>query len=304
MDQWHRRGLVNSSCDHHAQQGQHAVHRYAPYQGPKPNRPQGNPGLLYSHTLLCCRSKMFIHVMDMNSHLAPGCSMGLIYLDSWMANPRFPRTDSREIRGGSGCMGRSIILDQNKIVLEQGCSGRWLLFKVRPFVAASVHLPVHSAIQYNQLTFATSWNRAHMMTDGPTLPSVPCTQISMCLSRYCLHTRACRFVWCNVNLHSSVKIQRRYWQMSQRRWRLAHWWQRQRCTKARQKHRAGLREWYPAAGRRRTMVCTGSWRPVWRISWALNLELDRNLVTRIVRSKQRSSRGVEIFCEWHLVWHP
>ena len=48
-----------------------------------------------------------------------------LYLDSWMVNPRFPRTDSREIRGGSGCMGRSIILDQNKVVLEGDSCLRW-----------------------------------------------------------------------------------------------------------------------------------------------------------------------------------
>ena len=47
--------------------------RYVPYQGPKPNRPQSNPGLLHSHTQLFCRSWRIIHVANMNSASGPRC---------------------------------------------------------------------------------------------------------------------------------------------------------------------------------------------------------------------------------------
>ena len=42
------------------------------------------------------------------------------------------------------------------------------------------------------------------------------------------------------------------------------------------------------------MVHTQRWRPVWRISWALNLGLDKNIITYIILSKYRSSHGVQI----------
>ena len=44
-------------------------------------------------------------------------------------------------------------------------------------------------------------------------------------------------------------------------------------------------EWHPAVRRRRLMVRTDGWRPMWRISWALNLGLDRNLLVSIILSK-------------------
>ena len=45
--------------------------RHAPYQGPQPNRPQGNRSLLHSHTQLCCCSWRIIHVTNIDQHLAP-----------------------------------------------------------------------------------------------------------------------------------------------------------------------------------------------------------------------------------------
>ena len=85
------------------------------------------------------------------------------------------------------------------------------------------------------------WNPAHAMTDGLTLPSVPCTQTSICLSPCRLHTRARPSVWCNLNHDSSVDIQCQQWQRR-------HW-----CTKVSLGHHAGLQEWYPVARRCRGM---------------------------------------------------
>ena len=51
-------------------------------------------------------------------------------------------------------------------------------------------------------------------------------------------------------------------------------WHR-RCTKVSLGHRAGLREWYPTAKRRHVMVRNDRRRPVWWISWTINLGLDR-----------------------------
>ena len=59
-----------------------------------------------------------------------------------------------------------------------------------------------------------SWNPAHMMTDGPALPNVPCTKRSMCLSPCRLCTQARPSAWYNLNLDSSVKIQWCQWRLS------------------------------------------------------------------------------------------
>ena len=92
----------------------------------------------------------------------------------------------QQICSGSGSVGQSIILDQDKVVLDGvgSCPQKETLFQYTP-----VFLLVHSAAKDHQLTFATivksSW-----MTCGPTLPSVPCTQTSMCFAPCHLHTWA------------------------------------------------------------------------------------------------------------------
>ena len=116
------------------------------------------------------------------------------------------------------------------------------------------------------------------MTDGPTLPSVPCTQTLMCISLCHLCPRARLSAWCYLTLDLSVKIQYRHWQMSQTRWRLVHWKRSRRYTKISLRHHAGLWQWYPAARRCRVVVHTDMWCPVRRISSALNLGLERNFL--------------------------
>ena len=129
------------------------------------------------------------------------------------------------------------------------------------------------------------------MTDGLILPSVPCTRTSMCLSLCRPRTYAYRSLWCYLNLDSSMWIQCRQWQMSQTRWRLAHWRRRQRHIKISLWHRAGLRKWYPTAGRCQVMVHIDRRHPVRRISWALNLGLDRKLLICINLCGYRSHWG-------------
>ena len=92
------------------------------------------------------------------------------------------------------------------------------------------------------------------MTDGLTLPSVLCTWTSMWLSSFWLCPQARPYVWCTLNLDSSVMIQCRQWQMSNTRWRLAHWRRCRRCTKVSLGYRPGLQEWYLTARRRWVMV--------------------------------------------------
>ena len=58
----------------------------------------------------------------------------------------------------------------------------------------------------------------------------------------------------------------------------------------------GLWEWYSTVRRHHVMVHTDRC-PVRWISWALNLELDRNLWARIILSEYRSSQGVEILSD-------
>ena len=91
---------------------------HAPYQGPKSIRSWGNPGLLHSHTQLYCRIWRIIHVTDMNGHPAPGVFYGVY---NWTLG--WPIHDLhvmllQEILCGSGCVQRSIILDQSKVVVE------------------------------------------------------------------------------------------------------------------------------------------------------------------------------------------
>ena len=56
-------------------------------------------------------------------------------------------------------------------------------------------------------------------------------------------------------------------------------------------HRAGLRKWYPTAGRCQVMVHIDRRHPVRRISWALNLGLDRKLLICINLCGYRSHWG-------------
>ena len=142
------------------------------------------------------------------------------------------------------------------------------------------------------------------MTDGPTLPSVPCTQTDRQTDRQmsrtlpiCLHTRSRPSVWCNLNLNSSANkqcLQR----MSQTRWRLGYWRWCRWCTKVSLGHRVGLRELYRAVRRCRMMVSTDRQCPLRRISCQLYLGLERNLLVHIIPSKYRSSWGVEILWRW------
>ena len=87
-------------------------------------------------------------------------------------------------------------------------------------------------------------------------------------------------------------------------------------------HRTGLREWYPAARRRPVIARARRRRPVWQISWPINLGLDRHQFVCIILSKWPPSRkyfgdgqeasDLEIqsaapasrSCKWQLVWHP
>ena len=94
------------------------------------------------------------------------------------------------------------------------CSGRWLLPRVRGFIAAHV------------CTLAGSWRPPHsQLTFAAIVKSTPYddrgTHITICS----LHTginmpldlppthRAPPSAWCNLNLDSSVKIQCRQWRM-------------------------------------------------------------------------------------------
>ena len=66
--------------------------RYVPYQGPKPNRPQSNPGMLHSHTQLFCRSWRIIHVANINSASGPrGVLWGLLDGQSMISTSWFSR---------------------------------------------------------------------------------------------------------------------------------------------------------------------------------------------------------------------
>ena len=91
-----------------------------------------------------------------------------------------------------------------------------------------------------------------------------------------LRTRARPSVWCKLNLGSSVKIQCWQWRVPQTRYSLAHWQRRRRCTKVSLGQRVGLREWYPTARRHQVIIRTDRRRPVGRISWALNLRLEKS----------------------------
>ena len=131
------------------------------------------------------------------------------------------------------------------------------------------------------------------MTGGLILPSVPCTQTSMCFSPYPLRTRARPSGWCNLNREVSVKIQCHQWRMSQTRWRLTQWRRCRRWNKISKAHRAWENDipekedaewWYTLTG---DIQC-----------WALNLGLDWNLLTCIIPSNFQSSWGVEILWRW------
>ena len=133
----------------------------------------------------------------------------------------------------------------------------------------SVHLLIHGPVQHNQLICHHSESQPIQLRDGPTLPSVSCTQTSISLSLCHLRTRARPSVWCNLNLDSSVNTQCRKWQMSQIRWRIGHWWRRRRCTKVRLGHHAGLWECYPAASRCQGLYSLSGKTSYRQISWSL-----------------------------------
>ena len=81
----------------------------------------------------------------------------------------------------------------------------------------------------------------HIIADRPQLPPVLRTQTSIPLSPWRLRYLARPFVWCDLNLDSSVMIQCRQWRMSGARWHLSHWRWCPGCTNVSLGHRAGLR---------------------------------------------------------------
>ena len=62
----------------------------------------------------------------------------------------------------------------------------------------SIYSLVHGASSMANSLLPSWWNPASTITDGPTLPSVPCTQTSKCLSPCRLRTRARPSMWCNL----------------------------------------------------------------------------------------------------------
>ena len=209
-----------------ARHSEHTMHwtRHALYQGPKPNRPQGNPGLLHSSTKLCWRSWRIIHVMDMNHHLIPEVFYGVHILSFGMTHPWVlqPGYTGKSLVARV-VWGRALLWTRKKLfhkgALAQGKR-----------LCCSTHLCICWFMVPSSTTSSllpSSWNHAHMMSEGPT-SSVPCTQTPMCLSQCRLHTRDHPLGWCNLNLDSSVKIQ--WWMSKTQSWCLAHWrWCRQ-CT--------------------------------------------------------------------------
>ena len=107
--------------------------QYAPYQGPKFNRPQSNPGLLHSPTLLCCCRWRIIHVMDKNRHLVLEVFYWVSYPGFEMTNPWLPRPASPGNPYWMGLCGAD----------QKSCYVRWLLPRIRNFVAAQVCTLAH-----------------------------------------------------------------------------------------------------------------------------------------------------------------
>ena len=102
------------------------------------------------HTQFCCRSWRIIHVTDMNRHLVPEVLYGVrIRTFGWPVHD-FLVLIIQEIPGGSGCVWRSLILDQDKVLEGGSCPGWETLLQ-----HMCVHLLVHCAVQHNKLTFAT-----------------------------------------------------------------------------------------------------------------------------------------------------
>ena len=63
--------------------------QHAPYQGPKPNMPHDNPGMLQGHMQLCSLFGELSISQMWTSDLSQTCYMGLISR-FWMANPWHP----------------------------------------------------------------------------------------------------------------------------------------------------------------------------------------------------------------------
>ena len=159
---------------------------------------------------LFCRSWRIIRVTDKNCHLVPKVFHGV-------HTPTFGRPIYGyhslvlwEIPSGSGACRVVHYLGPG-----QSCSERLLFSILRDFVTACICIRIHGAIQHNQFTFTTIVKSSPTMTDGLSLPSVPFTQTSMCLSPCCIRTRARPSVLCNLSLDLSMKIQCRKCQMPQ-----------------------------------------------------------------------------------------
>ena len=164
-------------------------------------------------TQACCISTRsswrIIHITDVNHHLFPEVYYWFIFgLFRWPIHTSTPWFSRKSLTIRDGLYGAEHYLGPG-----QDFRGRWLLSRVRDFVAAHF------------FTLDCSWCRpahpayflpVYTMTDGPIFPSVPCTQTSRGLSPCRLRTGARPSVWCYLNLDSSVKLQCRQWQMSKR----------------------------------------------------------------------------------------
>ena len=151
-----------------------------------------------------------------------------LYPGFWMANPwLLPPGSSGNPQWLRLCQ-QSISLVQGNVVMEglaqnkrRCCSGRlYTRCLMVPSSTTSSRLPL-------------SCNPVHTMTDWLILPSIYCTQTSMCLSPWHLHTRARPYVWFHLNLDSLVKKHSHIWRMFKTRRRLAHQQCHRWCTKVR-----------------------------------------------------------------------
>ena len=127
----------------HSEDSMHWM-RHAPYWGPKPNRSQGNPGLLHSHTELCYHGESIILLGPRG--ILWGLYPGFRITNPWLPHPASPRNP--QLLG--------LWWADHYLGARQSCSGRWLLPRVRDLVWHTfVHLLFHGAVQYQQPTFVT-----------------------------------------------------------------------------------------------------------------------------------------------------
>ena len=165
--------------------------------------------------------------LDINHHLIPEMFYGVhIRIFGWPIHG-FQILVLKETTSGSVCVGRIIILDQDKVVLEGGSCPGW------------------ATLLQHACTLACPWCRlAHLLTFAIIVESSPYddrwtdiiiwslpTDINVPLTLPPVY-RARPPVRCNLNLDSSVKVQCRQWRMSLTHWRLAYWRWCRRCLVA------------------------------------------------------------------------